>query len=174
MELTEIGGIMRVNWKRAWCYHGNSKCGCICNWGDTQTYTCAAVLTSATLLSWYGKPGGCTSRNQTLLTDHTHKTTHIVPGGNNSSIWSLAASGLAFFFSFFFSNRSSEGVYLWPLKDDQAEQDVVRAKQKQSWGISRQLKQTSCKCEGTWYRHSIFFSVDKEAEKKKRQTWENN
>lgn len=49
----------------------------------------------------------------------------------------------------FFSNRSSEGVYLWPLKDDQAEQYVVRAKQKQCWGISRQLKQTSCKCEGT-------------------------
>lgn len=131
---------MRVNWKRAWCYHGNSKCGCICNWGDTQTYTCAAVLTSATLLSWYGKPGGCTSRNQTLLTDHTHKTTHIVPGGNNSSIWSLAASGLAFIYLFIFFKPKQWGCLSVAIKRWSSRARCRQSKTKAKLGNKQAIK----------------------------------
>lgn len=103
----------------------------------TQNYTCAAILMSATLLSRYGKPEGCTSRNQTLLTDHTHTKPHT----HTSSLEAVTpAYGVLCQVGQFFSIRNSEGVYLWPLKDDQVKIDVVRAKQKQRWGISRQLK----------------------------------
>lgn len=40
------------------------------------------------------------------------------------------------------------------IKDDQVEQDVIRVKQRKRWGVNRQLKQTSCKCEHTRCRQS--------------------
>lgn len=102
-------------------------------------------------IHWGGQPEGCTSRDQPLLAHYTHTHTHTVPRGTNSSIWSLMWSGLVCFFSSFFSSHdwSGEGVYLRPLKDDRVEQDVMGAKQKLRWGISRQLKASSCKREGT-------------------------
>lgn len=63
------------------------------------------------------------SVNRALFTYHTlvHKTTRNIPGG-------------------LFSNWSSGCDFLWSLKDDKAKEDVIRAKQKQHWGISTQLK----------------------------------
>lgn len=101
------------------------------------------------------------TRRLRVRTKHCSQITHalsleaVIP-----AYWALCQVGrFLFFFSFYFIYffyRSSECVYLRSLKDDQAKQDVIRAKQKQRWGISMQLKSTSCKCKGTWYRHSIF------------------
>lgn len=105
------------------------------------------------LLSSRVPPSSAGMENQEAVqvgTRHCSQITHTKP--HTSSLEAITPAygalrrvGWLFFFFFF----QTEAVYLWPLKDDQAEQDVVRAKQKQSWGISRQLKQTSCKCEGT-------------------------
>ena len=167
---------VHVNWRGgAWCYHGNSKCGRICNRVDT----CTHKPTPVPPYSWAppysagveSQKAECT--DQALLTDRTHKTTHIVPGGSHSSIWRLMSSGSFFVLFFphsFFFFFQIEAVTVCPrsLKEDQAEQDVVRSKQMQRWGIGMQFKTTSCKCEGTRYRHSIFGWL------RQRQKRENN
>lgn len=143
--------------------------------GVTWTQKPTPVLPSlwrASVLGWYGTPGGCAGMQQRSLTDLTHKTTHIVPRGSDSSIWSRMASRpylLSRFFSISPFKHKRWGFSIgghW--KDDQAEHEVIRTKQKHRLGTRRQLKPTSYKSEGTWYRHSIFFGVDKEARVKKK------
>lgn len=76
-------------------------------------------LRSATVLGWYGTPGGCAGMQQRSLTDLTHKTTHIVPRGSRSSIWSRTASGpylASFFFLSLPSNTSVEGFLSVAIK----------------------------------------------------------
>lgn len=121
-----------------------------------------------TQLAWKTRRLRVRTRHCSQITHiHTHKTTRIVPGGSHSSIWSLMSSGSGVFF-----NQSSECIYLRSLKDDQAKQDVVRAKQKQRWGVSMQLKPTSCKSEGTRYRHSILWRRWRGRKKKDRKEGE--
>lgn len=47
----------------------------------------------------------------------------------------------------FFSPVCGQDVDLRPLKDDGVERVTIRAKQKWVWGIRRQLKERSCRCE---------------------------
>lgn len=80
----------------------------------TQTYTCATVLIGATLLSRYEKPDGREYETPTP-TPWRQSLQHMEP------YVKLA------FFSLVIFNQSSDCFYPWPLKDDQAKQDVVRA-----------------------------------------------
>lgn len=71
--------------------------------------------------------------------------THIISRG----IWSLMSRGGSL------PSAKAEKVSISDtIKDDQVEQDVISAKQRKRWGVNRQLKQTSCKCEHTQRRQS--------------------
>lgn len=111
----------RVDWKRAWCCHGNSKCGCICNRGDvdSETYTCAAVPLErhrARLVRDTGRlcRHAAEITHRSHAQNHTHRPQrqrlqHMEPYGEYLHIFPL----------FFFLSLQTQALrvfYLWPLK----------------------------------------------------------
>lgn len=154
---------MRVSWSGAWCYHGNSKCGCICNRADTCTHTNLHLChrphdRHPPQLVWK-------TRRLRVWTGHcsqiTHTCTHTKPHTSSLEAVTPAYGALCQVGHFFLFFSPPPILKQWvclstAIKRWSSQARCRQSKTKQRWGISMQLKSTSCKCEGTWCRHSIF------------------
>lgn len=107
LELTEIGYC--VNWKRAWCYHGNCKCGCLCNKGDTCTHKLTPVLRMPHFFVVRENQNSLWVGTSHLLRDYTHTKPNTLPlEASNPAYGALCR--VPHFLSLQY--RSSEGAYL--------------------------------------------------------------